>query len=209
MLDHWRHIKNIWLVIPMLLLIPATSFAQQFSAGAFAGVTASQVTGDSHAGYNKLGLTAGGFVNREISYNIHWQIGIKYVSRGVYKGPSDTDLSLYRSTYRYIEIPLSVHYLHNEKVQVEAGTSPEVLINTVFSDQDGILDPANYPDNRRFGLSVFAGLYYWFNNTTGVGIRYTYSAIPFRDPREWNHPRYRGYFHNVICLTLAYKFLQD
>jgi hypothetical protein len=189
-------------------LFPATnqSMAQQFNAGVFGGVTAAQVDGDTYAGYNKLGLTAGAFVNREIDYNIFWQLEIKYVSRGSYKGPSDFDPTLFRSTYRYIEVPLSVHYLHDKKIQVEAGASPEVLINTIFSDQDGILDPTNYPENRRFGLSVFAGLNYWFNARTGAGIRFTYSALPFRDPREWNHPRYRGYFHDVISLSLAYRF---
>jgi hypothetical protein len=205
--NHLKKPQPFILAAAILILVCEHSFAQQFNAGVFGGVTASQVDGDSYAGYNKLGFAAGVFANREIDYNIHWQVEIKFVSRGVYKGPSDSDQTLYRSTYRYIEIPLSVHYIHDQKIQVEAGTSPEVLISTVYSDQDGVLDPANYPDNRRLGLSVFAGLYYWLNTTTGVGIRYTYSAIPFRDPREWNHPRYRGYFHDVISLSLAYRFL--
>ncbi|MCK4750124.1 MAG: outer membrane beta-barrel protein, partial [Bacteroidales bacterium] len=175
-----NHTMQYFLFIGMLLPAASPALAQQFNAGVFGGITASQVTGDSYAGYNKLGLTTGVFVNREIDYNIYWQLEIKYVSRGVYKGPSDLDQTLYRSTYRYIELPLSVHYLYDEKIQVEAGTSPEVLISTTFSDQDGIIDPDNYPDNRRIGLSVFAGLHYWFNSTTGVGIRFTYSAIPFR-----------------------------
>ncbi len=201
------HMIRVFIIACFLLLSSFSSFAQHFNAGVFGGITASQVDGDSHSGFNKLGLTAGAFVNRLIDFDIYWQIGIKYVSRGVYKGPSTYDPTLYRATYRYVEIPLSVHYLYDEKIQIEAGTSPEVLISTTYSDQDGIMDPSNYPENRRFGLSVFGGLYYWFNNTTGVGIRYTYSAIPFRDPQEWNHPRYRGYFHNVICLTAACKFM--
>ncbi len=200
------HMIRVFILTCLLLLLSFPSFAQQFNAGVFGGVTASQVDGDSYSGFNKLGLTAGVFVNRKIDKNVFWQIEIKYVTRGVYKGPTDNDFTLYRSTYRYIEIPLSVHYLHDDKIQIEAGTSPEVLINVTFSDQDGRIDPSNYPENRRFGLSVFAGLHYWFKPTTGVGIRYTYSAIPFREPQEWNHANYRGYFHNVLCLTLAYKF---
>lgn len=200
------HVIRVFIVAGLLLQLSFPIVAQQFNAGVFGGVTASQVDGDSYSGFNKLGLTAGAFVNREIDNNIFWQIEIKYATRGVYKGPTDIDPTLYRSTYRYVEIPLSVHYLIDDKIQIEAGTSPEVLINVKFSDQDGLIDPSNYPENRRFGLSVFGGVHYWFNPTTGVGIRYTYSAIPFRDPQEWNHPRYRGYFHNVLCLTAAYKF---
>lgn len=182
------------------------SYGQQLNVGFFGGVTASQVDGDSYNGFNKLGYTAGAFMNRHIEYNIYWQIEIKYVTRGVYKGPGDNDPTLYKSGYHYLELPVSVHYLYDKKIQVELGTSPEILIMTFFWDENGLIDPSSYPDNRRLGLSVFAGLHYWFSAKTGVGIRYTYSAIPFRDPQEWNHPRYRGYFHNVICLTAAYKF---
>ena len=107
----------------------------------------------------------------------------------------------------YVEVPLSVHYLYEDRIQVEAGFSPEVLIRAVFADEDGLLDPAQNPDNRRFGLSVFGGIYYWFKNSTGVGVRYTYSAIPFRDPQEWNSYLNRGFYHNVICLSAAFKFL--
>jgi hypothetical protein len=197
-----------FLVAITLLLLTACSFGQQFNAGFFGGVTASQVDGDSYTGFNKLGFSAGVFVNHHIEYDIYWQAEIKYVTRGVYKGPSDDDPTLYRSGYHYVEIPLSVHYLYDQRIQFELGTSPEILVKTIFADQDGRIDPSSYPDDiRRIGLSVFGGLHYWFNGTTGVGIRYTYSAIPFREPQEWNHPRYRGYFHNVICLTVAYRFM--
>lgn len=190
-----------------VFLLAISAYGQQFNAGFFGGITGSQVNGDYYSGFNKLGVTAGAFANRFIAYDIYWQVEIKYVTRGVYKGPTTNDATLYKSGYHYIELPLSVHYLHDNKIQVEGGFSPEVLIKTYFWDHDGLINPSSYPDNRRVGLSVFGGIYYWFNSTTGVGIRYTYSAIPFRDPREWNHPRYRGYFHNVICLTAAYKFM--
>lgn len=192
------------LILVCLLAWSTSLRAQQFNAGAFAGVTASQVDGDTYGGFNKLGMTAGLFVNRYIDYNIYWQLELKYVMRGVYDRPNDN--FLYKSSYHYLEFPLSVHYLFDEKIQVELGISPEVLLFARFWDQDGLMDPSSYPDNRRLGLSVFGGLYYWFTSYTGVGIRYTYSAIPFRKPEEWNNPQYRGYFHNVLCLTLAFRF---
>jgi hypothetical protein len=188
------------------LLMTGSSFGQKFNAGVFGGVTASQVDGDSYGGFNKLGMTAGAFVNRFIEYDIYWQLEIKYVMRGVYEAPELNANFLYKSSYHYLEFPISVHYLFDEKIQGEIGISPEVLLFEKFWDQDGIMDPSSYPDNRRVGLSVFAGLQYWFASTFGIGLRYTYSAIPFRKPEEWNNPQYRGYFHNVLCLTAAYKF---
>ena len=194
------------LVAAFILTLCPPIQGQNINAGLFGGITASQVDGDAYSGFNKLGLTGGAFVNRHINYNIFWQVEVKYVIRGVYKGLEENDPTLYRSGYHYVEVPLSVHYLYNEQIQLELGTSPEVLVTTRIADENGVIDPVNYPDNRRIGLSVFGGFCYWFNANTGVGIRYTYSAIPFRDPQEWNHPRYRGYYHKVISLTAAYRF---
>ena len=189
----------------VLLLGTCSLQGQQWNFGFFGGITASQVRGDPYSGFNKLGGTAGLFVNNQIDGNFNWQAELKYVSRGVYKGPSDTDQTLYKSSYHYVEIPLSVHYLVDEKFLLELGTSPEVLVGALYWDENGLLSPDAYPEVRTFGLSVFAGVGYWFSKRMMAGLRYTNSAIPFRDPQEWNNPQYKGYFHNVMSLSLAYR----
>ena len=191
------------MMILILLGLVVSASGQQFNAGLFGGINVSQVSGDSYSGFNKVGVNAGIFVNRLIDKHFYWQAEIKYGTRGVYQGPTDTNQSLYRSTYHIIELPLSVNYLFDDKILVELGTSPEVLIATRYWDENGLIDESAYPDNRRFGLSVFAGMGYWFSDRMMVGLRYTNSAVPFRDPEEWNTPQYRGYFHNVISLSLA------
>jgi hypothetical protein len=178
---------------------------QHWKYGFFGGITASQVKGDPYSGFNKLGGTAGLFVNNQIDRSFYWQAELKYVSRGVYKGPTDTDQTLYKSSYHYVEIPLSVHYLVDEKFLVELGTSPEVLVGALYWDENGLLSPDAYLEVRTFGLSVFAGVGYWLSKRMMAGLRYTNSAIPFRDPQEWNNPQYKGYFHNVMSLSLAYR----
>lgn len=191
----------------VVLITVAGVRAQEFNAGIFGGVTASQVDGDSYGGYHKLGFTAGVFVNREIDNNIFWQLGIKYVTRGAYENSGPNSTEIFKSQYRYLELPLSVHYIYDGKIQVEIGTSPEVLLSYASFDEYGkIPQDADFVENRRFGLSVFAGMYYWFKPSLGVGLRFTYSAIPFRDPEEWHNPMNRGYFHNGLSLTLAYQF---
>jgi hypothetical protein len=198
--------KQALMALTLALFLGVCSVnGQQMNYGIFGGITASQVDGDTYSGFNKLGATAGLFLNNHIEYNIYWQAEIKYVSRGVYKGPADNDPTLYRSSYHYVEMPLSVHYLYNEKLLVELGISPEVLVGTRYEDEGGILDPSAYPENRRFGLSVFAGVGYWFSDRMGFGLRYTNSAIPFRDPQEWHNAQNRGYFHNVMSLSLTYR----
>jgi hypothetical protein len=202
-------VKDKYATIIILFILPVVMTVsvkgQQVNMAVFGGINASQVQGDSYTGYNKLGFSAGFIVNRNIDKDIYWQAEIKYGTRGVYKGPSDGDQTLYRSSYHILELPLSVHYLHDEKLMVEIGTSPELLITTLYWDENGVLEPSNYPDNRRFGLNVFAGIGYWFNPRWMVGLRYTNSALPFRDPQEWNNPQNRGYFHSVIGLSLAFR----
>jgi len=200
-----RNIRTTLALILFLYAGPVALNGQPLKYGLFGGITASQVDGDLYRGFNKLGATTGFFINNYIEYNIYWQAEVKWVSRGVYKGPSDSDQTLYKSAYYYLEIPLSVHYLVNEKFLVELGISPEALLGTVYWDENGVLDPEGYPDNRRFGLGVFAGVGYWISERMMANLRYTNSAIPFRDPQEWNNPQYRGYFHNVISLSLAYR----
>jgi hypothetical protein len=203
-----RKSDRISLIITLLLVMSFALNGQQLNSGIFVGINASQVSGDSYQGFNKLGWTLGLFMNRQIAYNINWQAEVKYGTRGVYKAPSDMDQTLYRSSYHVLELPLSVHYLYNEKMMLELGTSPELLVTAFFWDEGGLLDRSSYPENRRFGMSVFAGLGYWFSDRMMAGLRYTNSAIPFRDPEEWNNPQYRGLFHNVISFTIAYRLNQ-
>lgn len=198
-------VKKAILVILITAVLPHSGlFAQHFTAGVFGGLTVSQVDGDFYRGYNKLGFTGGVFVNREIDKDFYWQLELKYVTRGALE--NDPNVSYEKTVYQYIEIPLSVFYLLDEKYQFELGISPEVLLSYAHYDANGKTNPSNYPDNRRFGMSVFAGILYWFVPNTGVGFRFTYSALPFREPQEWNNARYPGLFHNVMAFTLAHKF---
>jgi len=193
----------LMLVLPVIMSVSLKG--QQLNMAVFGGINISQVQGDSYTGFNKLGFSGGFFVNARIDRNFYWQAEIKYGTRGVYKGPSDGDETLYRSSYHILELPLSVHYLHDEKLMVEIGTSPELLVAAVYWDEYGVMDASLSPDNRRFGLNVFAGAGYWFKPRFMAGLRYTNSAVPFRDPQEWNNPQYRGYFHNVISLTMGFR----
>ena len=194
--------------VVMLALLPGTLSlnGQTLNAGIYAGINASQVAGDSYTGFNKLGLNAGVFMNQLIEYDIYWQVELRYGTRGVYQGPTDNSQTLYKSAYYILELPLSVHYLYDERIMVEIGTSPELLLGTRYWDEYGLMDSSTYPENRRFGLSVFGGVGFWFNDKIMAGLRYTNSAIPFRDPEEWNNAQYRGYFHNVFSLSIIFRF---
>ena len=193
-------------ILLFLIALPRENVrGQEFNLGVFGGVAVSQVDGDYYRGYHKLGMTGGLFVNREIENNFYWQLELKYVAKGAFE--NEPNSSVYDKTvYHYIEIPISVNYLVNEKYQFDLGLSPEILLQYAAFDAHGKTNPSLYPPNNRFGLNAFAGISYWFLPRTAVGFRFTYSIIPFRDPKEWNSPQNRGLFHNVLAFTLAQKF---
>src|SRR5436190_11073592 len=52
--------SDLIFLVAFILQFLQFSFAQNFKAGAFAGISASQVSGDNLGGFNKAGLYAGG-----------------------------------------------------------------------------------------------------------------------------------------------------
>jgi len=193
------------LVLILGLTLSAEVRSQEFNAGVFAGVVASQIDGDDLSGYNKLGLNLGVLVNREISQDFFWQMELKYVNRGAYTGSKDGNFEKY--AYHYLEIPLSLHYVFAEKIQTEIGLSPDVLLQYAAYDAFGQLDPSLNPDNHRFGLGGLVGINYWFTPAMSVGLRWTYSLVSFRDKKEYYVPHWwlKGWHHNVLSLSLTYK----
>jgi len=196
------------LLILLLLFLPVLGLqAQEFNAGIFGGLNGSQVDRDGYGGYNKFSLNAGAFVNREFAANFFWQLEIKYGGRGVYHRGADITTEFFRSSYQYIELPLSVHYLHEGKYQAEIGISPDVLIKVAGSHDPQYPAPIEgIGEYNRFGINILAGVGYWFHPNVGVNLRFTYSVIPFTpmNPaavRYW----YSGWFHNVLSLSAVYK----
>src|SRR5258706_2393375 len=81
--------KNPLFLIISIFICPALSQAQNFKAGAFAGISTSQVSGDNLAGFNKVGLYAGGFVKNSLGEKWEMQMVKSYIGKG--SRPTDID----------------------------------------------------------------------------------------------------------------------
>ena len=200
-------------MLVLLTIFPLAKLsAQEFNAGVFGGMNASQVDRDGYGGYHNLSFTGGVYVNREFHTDFYWQLELKYEGRGAYYSNSETVEDFNKTSFQYISLPLSVHYLIQEKAQLELGFSPNVLLGFQAYDNQRNQVPLSEPlgGNRRFGLDGFAGFHYWLHSTISVGLRFTYSVIPY-SLREGAAVRYldSGYFHNVLSLTVSYKFLHQ
>ena len=196
-----RTAGTILLFLLIIQLLPA----QSFNGGVFGGINASQVDNDGNRGFNKLGLNAGAFASREITTNLYWQIELRYSSRGMYDFQINPYRDLAISRLLYLEMPLTMHYIYSNKYQGELGLAPDVLLAEFYGDETSGINPDYADELRRFGLNGIAGVYYFFRENLGVGIRFTYSLIPFYRSegvavRYWDN----GLFHNVYSLNLKY-----
>lgn len=169
------------LLILFLVFMPQIFHAQRFDGGLIFGLTASQVDGDTYAGFDKVGLQGGVFVNTLISRKAGLQMEIKYVGRGARKKTTENDPDIYKLTLHYIDIPVLIYYEVQKKIILEAGIVPGYLFTASGEDNGGKLDKDYLVDFKKFDLDWLLGLRYRFNENISAGIRYSYSLFSIRD----------------------------
>jgi hypothetical protein len=193
----------------ILLASAMAGFSQQFQGGVIGGLNAARIDGDGHELYGKLGLNVGAFIAREILQDqLFWQLEVKYTSRGKYnvqRDPSGFILEVNLIDLRYVELPLSLHYIYNEKLQVELGLSPDILLKERYEID---YDPVQFSnDLDRIGITAMVGINYFIIEDLAVGMRFNYSAFPFSRFPDWRDAiryRYTGWFHDVLSLNARY-----
>lgn len=198
--------KNLILII-FLLFIAEISFSQTFEGGFFAGFTASQVDGDTYGGFNKIGLSAGGYITKDITRNSNWKAELRYIQKGAYSKPSDENPNLYKLTIHYVEIPLMYQYKIHPLLIIDAGLSPDIYLFHHEEDQYGDMDQEYRPAYHRVGLNGNIGIYYTLTENINAGLRSSYSLIPMRDhASSQTYLLNRGQYNNVIGFTIYYHF---
>jgi len=195
-------IFNILLLV--FLFTSFHGFAQEFNAGIYGGIVASQLDGDTYEGYDKAGLITGAYINRYFTKKVGWQMGLRYAQKGSRR--NDTKNSVfYKCNLQYMEMPLTMRYQHFKKLDFEAGVSLGYLLKAMESingeDFEEILDP---PFNK-FELASIFGVNYHFNKKIAVGWHFSYSLLairPFADGS--NSPMDKGQHNNLLYFTVGY-----
>ncbi len=179
--------------------------AQPFGGGFFVGATASQIDGDTYAGYNKVGLTAGAYITRELNRSIDFKMELRYIQKGAYKKGTEQDPSLYKLTIHDVELPLMGQYHLKDNIILEAGLAPGVFLFYREEDENG-----EFPEDnpfKRFSLDADAGVSYMFTSHLIAGLRYAYSVIPVRDhPSGQSYRLNHGQYSNMFSFTIYYQF---
>jgi Outer membrane protein beta-barrel domain len=197
--------KLIFILFPFLLF-PAISFSQFFEGGAVAGLSASQVDGDTYSGFNKLGLLAGGWVRHMFTYTVGGQLEVRYIMKGASRIENVDNAIYYKLTLHYGDVPILINYHYRERVLFEIGLSPEFLFTSREQEDVNGNSPEDAPPFHRLTMSAIGGIGYTFLEKFMVDVRYNYSVIPIRDhPSGQTYLLNRGQYSNVLTFSLYYQ----
>ena len=195
----------------MLLSGAKIAVAQSFNGGLIAGATFCQVDGDKYFGYNKLGFTAGGYVNFPIANHFALQMELKYTQMGAKSSIKEAELPTYgqyKLVLHYAEIPLMLRYDFGhftvygkslDFLSLEAGFSLDFLLKYY-----GEMVSQQFWKFNFFSVSGNFGLHFALSDHWGLGARMMYSITPMQtNPTpQWvfNHA-----YNKVIQATVTYN----
>ncbi len=205
--------KQILLIIFSLACFSTVS-AQSFRGGVTAGITASQVDGDSYSGYDKLGVLGGVFVSRDLLPYLDARIEIRYAQRGARKPANKDNIGTYMLALHYIDIPVMASFRIKQYGTADIGLIPGYMFAANGRDDGGKLPEDYLIEFRKFDLGTLLGVTINITEKASVSIRYSYSIFSLRDLESagayyswfgkiFGHSR--GDFNNYLSLAFNYR----
>lgn len=193
-------------IITFLLLTLGLSAQKRFTVGVKAGLSTSQVEGDTYGGFDKAGFVGGIYVTGKINEKWTSTMEMIFIQKGSKHNsdPDNGDYSYYYLGLNYIEVPLLLQY-HQKKFTFEAGPAFGYLIsNSEFNEFGEVFMPVPFETTE---ISAGFGITYRIINNLSMNWRYTNSLLPIRQYQSgatrWNNP---GQRNNVLAFTLTYEF---
>jgi hypothetical protein len=194
--------------ICFLLFSISIKAQKRFVAGVKAGLSTSQVAGDTYGGFHKAGGAGGIFVTGMLNEKWTAQLEMIFIQKGSkYTGNPDIgDYSYYNLRLNYLEVPLLFQF-HQKKFTFELGPSFGYLIS---SQEDYYLNngPAFNPYSfKNTEIGAGAGIEYRLIKNLFINWRYSNSILAIRKYTPATRTRYiPGQRNNVLAFTLTYRF---
>ena len=194
-------IKRFFLLL--LFVAPLIISAQSFKAGLRFGIVGSQVDGDTYEGFDKAGITAGLFVNRKLSDLFSLQLEMNYIQKGSRK-PLDDNNTFYLMRVNYIEVPLLLQWHAGKSINIFAGPSFAVLLNSHEETEYGEFKG---PDFKKNEIAARVGISYKLSEKWAVEGRYSNSIATIR-PSPAGYTRFfeNGQYNRLIEIGLLVLF---
>jgi opacity protein-like surface antigen len=198
----------------LLILICAvfgiSAYSQRFDGGVLLGFSASQIDGDTYAGFNKGGVVGGFFASTELSRKLNLSGEITYYGKGSVYNSEDNTVTFKRHL-NYVEVPISVDYAFRRKIYAHAGLAPAYFIS---GNQEGsAIDNKKVDFYKGYDIGWLLGASYEFNSNFSVRMKYTYSLFSVsKDARKGNNYGWfarlvgynRGDYNNSVSIVLMY-----
>ena len=181
-------------------------YGQEFSGGVVGGLSASQVDGDTYAGFNKIGVVAGGWVSHNIIANIDGQIELMYVGKGAFETKNKISPPVYHNLrLHFIDLQVILNFNYRDNVVFNLGVEPEYLVFHKLQDEYGTVEDVGQPYNN-LSMSAVVGVGYRLFDKFIFNVRYSYSVFPIR-PHASNQTWFlnRGLYNNCLTVTLFYQ----
>jgi opacity protein-like surface antigen len=203
-----------WLPYVLLIMFSQSAQAQVFHGGILLGLTASQVDGDSYAGYDRLGILGGVYVSTELTHYLDARLEIRYASRGARNPASEDNTGSYLLSLHYIDIPVMGALKIKNYGSFELGLVPGYMFAANGEDDAGTLPEEYLVDFHKFDLGLLLGANIRITPKVTVSVRYTYSIFSIRDLESagayysWFGKIFgnsRGDFNNYLSLGLNYQ----
>jgi len=198
------------LFITFFGLYTTFSFSQKFHGGLFAGIAASQISGDQLTGYNKAGLYLGGFSNYHFSEKLAMQLEIYFIQKGSRKNPHPkvNDYTIYKLNLMYVEMPLLFRWDFSKRFYLEVGPSIGVVIDNTGREKDegGLINNPFRPVFNRFDYCGVLGMGVNISKKFKANIRTIDSFIPVRKPVVGTSYRLdRWQYNTTIAISFIYQ----
>lgn len=185
-----------FLLFILILLYCSRSFSQAFHGGVLAGITASQVDGDSYAGFDKLGFQGGVFIITPITHGIDARMEIKFTSRGAKNPASEDNTGFYKLGLFYIDLPVLAAIKVKQLGSIEFGLIPGYLFAATGEDDYGKIPAESLVDFHKFDLGTLLGISFNVSEKIALNLRYSYSILSIRDLESAND--YYSWFGNLF-----------
>lgn len=207
--------KFNYIFFAVLLISFEIKAQQRFIAGVKAGLSTSQVAGDTYSGYDKVGFDGGAFVTGKLNEKWTGQFEIIYIQKGSKHNPNPDkgDYNYYYMGLDYIEVPVLFQY-HQKKFSYEIGPGFSYLIR-----EREYINGQDFTGARPFNkteINFNLGISYTLFKNLEINWRFTNSITPIRRHASaaisqiqqpvygrWYNP---GQMNNVLAFTLTYQF---
>jgi hypothetical protein len=206
-------VKQLYILTFILLLFCQSIQSQTFHGGFFAGISASQVDGDSYAGYNKAGAVAGVFISTRLYANLGARLEFRYAARGAKNKTSDDNTGLYQLGLHYIDIPVMLTYSVKKIGEVKIGLIPGYLFSARGEDDNGKLPDDYLVEFNKFDLGSLIGISINLMPKIALDFNYSYSILSIRNQNSegsyysWFGKLFgnsTGDYNNYIIIGLNY-----